>query len=459
MKPNTYEENHELRQDQQRLFPQSATNPLRRIRSRCRNVEILSDQDISQEQRKAVRDILRAMLDSPQFQKSKRYPALLKYIVLRTLDKDFGALKERIIGTALFGRPVDYDTNNDPEVRIVAGEVRKRIAMYFEEHPESPVRIDLPVGGYIAEFDFNACGSEDSTGMDLTDAIALSVPEDLSVAPQHLLDNSAPRFTLRGRRSLLWCAVGCIVASLGVWRYFCSTEREFWPPVLHGNVPVLILAAPNFAESSASGDGLQSSPPLTVLEDDHRPEHQFLMINIMAVADLCNAIQEYRRACQVQSSQYTQLHDIQNRTIVLLGASGNFWTKQLLQPLRYHFADGPPDAYPLPRSTFIVDRRGVARSSQWSFNFNSAPDQVKSDYSIIARFHSDITGGEVIVAAGISRFGTEGAVDYVTSPKSTKELLALAPKNWKGMNVEAVLQTQVVQGRPGHVNVVATQFW
>ena len=92
----------------------------------------------------AVLQQLDRMLRSRHFRNSRRYPAFLAHIVRHRLDGDLDSLKERILGIEVFKRPPDYDTAADPVVRITAGEVRKRIALYYhDEGTEQELRIEL----------------------------------------------------------------------------------------------------------------------------------------------------------------------------------------------------------------------------------------------------------------------------------------------------------------------------
>src|ERR1035437_2209533 len=96
---------------------------------------------------------LDAILASYHFRGSKRYPALLKYVVDAALDGHSGELKERTLGVEVFGRDPNYDTSADPVVRFSASEVRKRIAQYYHDNGKgSRLRIELPLGSYMPEF-------------------------------------------------------------------------------------------------------------------------------------------------------------------------------------------------------------------------------------------------------------------------------------------------------------------
>src|ERR1019366_7763721 len=101
----------------------------------------------------AVLRELHEILASHHFSNSKRYPAMLKYIVENTLAGKSDHLKERTIGVEVFDRPPTYDTNSDTVVRYTAGEVRKRLLLYYSEHGrDSRIHISLPAGSYIPEF-------------------------------------------------------------------------------------------------------------------------------------------------------------------------------------------------------------------------------------------------------------------------------------------------------------------
>ncbi|HEX8713794.1 MAG TPA: hypothetical protein VF730_18110, partial [Terracidiphilus sp.] len=105
------------------------------------------------QEREVILSELRQVLASPHFCNSKRYPALLEYVVEHVLAGSSEMLKERTLGVEVFGRRPDYDTNADTVVRYTASEVRKRLLLYYSELHDTPaVRISLPPGSYIPEF-------------------------------------------------------------------------------------------------------------------------------------------------------------------------------------------------------------------------------------------------------------------------------------------------------------------
>ena len=108
---------------------------------------------LSPEQVVSVRKALEEVISSDTFTGSKRCQDFLRLVVDHALAGDLDALRERMIGVEMFGRPVDYDTSNDGVVRVRATEVRKRLAQYYAQAGRaSVVRIEVPSGSYVPEF-------------------------------------------------------------------------------------------------------------------------------------------------------------------------------------------------------------------------------------------------------------------------------------------------------------------
>jgi tetratricopeptide (TPR) repeat protein/TolB-like protein len=101
-----------------------------------------------------IRTHLDQILQTRDFAEYPRSRALLKYVVEETLDGRADGLKEAIIGIAVFGRDPGYDTKSDSIVRTQARRVRERLVQYYASAPAGAVRIGIPKGGYVPEFEF-----------------------------------------------------------------------------------------------------------------------------------------------------------------------------------------------------------------------------------------------------------------------------------------------------------------
>lgn len=427
--------------------------------------------EVSAEQRDAILGTLHSVLDSTHFRKSKRYPALLEFVVLNALEDDAEPPKERTVGMKVFGRPGDYDTSSDPVVRIAAGEVRRRLALYFGENPTAPVRIDLPAGSYKAEFYFR---SKAGNGMSLTPQgvpLPVSEPSPLPseggeyLGPANkttlLEPASAPRNTSSyparlSTRSRVKVLVGVLVVlaaviGTGFWSYWHGrTRQDFWSPLLASNQPVQLLVGQNKAVAGMTAKNRQekeaygpAGPPHLVIDD------------AIVAAQICGTIRKYERDCEISPGDPVNAEQLQNKPVVVVGGFNNSWSTLLLGPLRYTIRNDHPNGA-VVRS--VVERTANGEVLLRNMDEKSTSDLSK-DYAIIARFRSDITDGMVVVVAGMGIPGTRVAGEYVTSPEKMREVLARAPKGWQGVNVEAVLEVNLVKGNPGRSEVIATDFW
>src|ERR1017187_2848932 len=93
---------------------------------------------------------LERLLNSSHFRGSRRSSAFFQYVVQKSIDGSAGSLKERTIGIDVFHREPSFDTSADGIVRVVASEVRKRRAQYYQEPGHNlELDIDRPPGSYI----------------------------------------------------------------------------------------------------------------------------------------------------------------------------------------------------------------------------------------------------------------------------------------------------------------------
>lgn len=103
-----------------------------------------------------VKACMQDIVASSTFSRSGRLRAFLSYVVERELAGEAHLLKGYSIGIDVFQRPVDFDAGTDPLVRVQAGKLRKLLELYYEsEGAAVPLRIRLPLGSYVPEYQWS----------------------------------------------------------------------------------------------------------------------------------------------------------------------------------------------------------------------------------------------------------------------------------------------------------------
>ena len=391
-----------------------------------------------------VRSEMERILASALFRGSHRCQSLLRRITEQTLAGDTDSLKERTLGIEVFGRPADYDTSQDPVVRASAAEVRKKLAQYYQEAGhEAGTRIELPAGSYIAEFRF---------------------------APARQVAVAAPARPLR--RYVL--AAGTILAAgllvlaftltLASWRR--SDLDQLWDPVLKAPGPVLVCvglqAAYNLrsAEAQAVIQGVvppsrAPAPPREIGEDDLVlfRDRYVALDDAVCLVRVTSLLERYRKPYRIRADRFTSFADLRDTPAVLIGAFDNPWTLRAAGQLRFTFSkDSEHD-------TDMVHDRQHPENTEWKLT-NSWPNwDIPIDYAIASRILDPATDRPVIIAAGLTQFGTIGAGEFLSNPDYFVEAARQFPKGWQKKNLQIVLQVPVVNRISGRPRVLATQVW
>ncbi len=100
-----------------------------------------------------VREHLKSLLQSSQFDASGRSRDFLTYVVDEALAGRGENLNQAVIAVAVFGRKADFDPILDPIVRVQAGRLRRSLERYYLLTGDAgAIRIELPRGGYAPAF-------------------------------------------------------------------------------------------------------------------------------------------------------------------------------------------------------------------------------------------------------------------------------------------------------------------
>lgn len=100
--------------------------------------------------RAALEDILRW----DEIARSGQLAKFLSYIVEAKLRGEGDAIKAYSIAVDVFGRSPSFDPQSDPIVRVQARRLRSLLDQYYNQADDfGPVRIHLPLGRYVPEFE------------------------------------------------------------------------------------------------------------------------------------------------------------------------------------------------------------------------------------------------------------------------------------------------------------------
>ena len=369
---------------------------------------------------RAVREQLDRLLVSSPFCNSKRYPAMLRYVVEQALEGKTRDLKERTIAVDVFGRSPSYDAGMDPVVRTSAAEVRKRLAQYYHEPAHgSEIRIELPVGSYVPEF-----------------KRAPAVPASRADAPVAGVA-SKPR--------LAWIVVTAAVTLIalgGAWvklRPQHSELDQFWSPIMTSGGKVLVCAAtagvPARSKNSATPGWIGWSDTVT-------------LARVAGFLELRGSSVQYCREDQAT------FNDFQLMPSVLIGGLNDQWALRFMEGLRFQFRqDG---------TVYWISDREHPESRDWSVEATSFLENGrfrKRDYAVISRIHNLRTGKFTVTVAGLRGTGTVAAGKFLVEPTYLREAVKMLPANWSTRNVQFVLSTEVIDGNPGPPHILTSVVW
>jgi len=411
---------------------------------------------------------LERIVRSKHFRNSKRYPTFLRFVVERTLAGKTETLKERTLGVDVFARPNHYDTNGDPIVRVTAGEIRKRIAQYYQEPGhEEELRIELPLGSYVPHFLPAPHASQIAKHDHLRDRseILVAVAPDLD---REMLRPEAVGLTAkqsvgleRRKRAFLFSFLFVLITAAtlgGILLQNHLTDRGinyFWQPIIASGTPALIVIGvhsldergqddPTKIQANSIRDG-QENMLAAMVRSDMVP-----VSDIVSYSGITDLLTRRTHVYRTKGSTDTTFEDLRQGPVILMGGLDNIWTKRLIASLRFSFY----------ASTQLESEIRDSKDSShvWKFNNMQLVSGDSRDYAVVASYFDSTIGQHVLIVAGIGKAGTQAAAEFVTSDQDLKSWLT-QEKVPRGKNVELVLSTEILDGQPGPPHVVASSIW
>jgi hypothetical protein len=420
-------------------------------------------------------------MESAPFRSSQQCRGFLSYVVTHTLNAEDGSLRERVIGNAVFGRPPDYDTSDDPVVRLRASEVRKRLAQFYQSLEQPPeVTIQIPPGSYKATFFWGRAdlalhddehlivvGPQGSL-LPPEEAPALLALQNGELATVRTVEESNWRVPTRW----LWVLLA-IVALVGIAATLVHVQqagreravRDFWQPLLSSPKPVLISVGSNAVyrvsdevadqyghDHHLEGSGMEFFPDLgldTTMRSSgmHPAPDSFVALgDVAAISVTVSNLTRMQKAFQERFSNDISFAEIRSSPTVLVGGFNNPMTRELTKNLRFFFVS----------RNRIQDRERPERA--WVLRASQDGHDTE-DYAIISRLLSQDGSSSLVSVAGLGQYGTLAATEFVFEPERLREFERSAAKDWRQHNLQILLHIKVSDFKPAPGEVVAVHIW
>ena len=457
------------RYERVRLAGRRGTTDLTLITDRPPRRELTSDQVA------AVHAELIAIFESESFATSRRCRDFLECVVELCLAGDYESLNERFLGVKLFNRAVDYETATDSIVRVRANDVRRRLMQYYSlPRPDSKVRIGMNAGGYVPEFHWpipasSVVGEFHGSPSQQAASVVLSPP-----APGVEQENeSSNRVSDSIQSRPLWWSWVVILSSIlllcaGTVLFFVirgeriSSLDTFWEPVVDATgQPVLDLPTTDTFQLTMNpmrtlsplGD-LQPGQSLNLTTGDFIGFHDWhvSLPVLQATLSVALALDHRGKAPLVRVGTDLRRDELRGHPIIAIGSFSNPWIEENTNRLRFTFDRGASDR-DIPR---IRDSQNPQRS--WSLP-HTYPGPQSVDYAIITRTFDPVTKVPFVSLAGLHSFGNQIAGEFVSQDASWREIVRRAPKGWRNMNLQILLEADIVGTTPSSPRIVDVYFW
>jgi hypothetical protein len=356
------------------------------------------------------------VLNSSAFASSKRCQEFLRYVVCATVEGRAGSIKERTIALEVFGKGIQFEPSEDSLVRVKAREVRKRLAEYYESKPNSQLRIDMPVGGYVPQI-----------VTDIMPVVSVnSVPAKVVAGEKHF-----------DRRRALWLMGGALGVLGGASLARTIYRRNdplgmLWEPVFATKKPLLIFSPLLPTPTGEMTDRVGMGTSVAVSRASEFLTKKDYSYSLRYGADLT----------------FAQLRE---QPSLLLGGFSSEWSQRLFKNLRFKLL-----AVGTSPGSYVFDAQKNQQLGDTVITKNGFTDH---DFAILARLFDAQSGQIIMLAAGISTFGTESAAEFLFKPELFEQIVKQAPKKWESKNFEAVISTSVIGTTPSSPRLVDTYFW
>lgn len=441
-----------------------------------------------------VRQALEAVLSSKYFSHSPQKRKFLRLICDFYLNNRVKELNEYLLGRDVFNRGANYHPADDPIVRVVAHDVRKKLEMYYQgEGVDDAIRLQIPIGSYEPQFTRRQSPHLEIAPLASTELMAVETPFVETIA-----DGAPPAEMMAPpNRYPIW-ALGCgAVLLAGALVFFALSNRDLrrqmqaaearkieplsnavWGTFLKKTDPtLLVLSNPlsclivagtdpqvqgkrsvelNAAQAAELTRFAQASRSTVISNITSTPRLIFSLDTFTGVGEavglyrLTDLFRSADRSLVLKQSRTVSAEDLKNHDVILLGGFlSNDWTGKL--PVTEDFVH--------TAGAMIENRHPQSGEEQmYRPRFNRQNGDLVEDYALITVKPNIMYENIVMVLAGSHSAGTQAAAEYVTSKnyltEFTERLRQVGAADGTPKYYQALLKVGVENGIPTTISLV-----
>jgi hypothetical protein len=384
------------------------------------------------------------IVNSPVLQNSEALCTLLKFLARRSLEAPEVPLKEHQIATVVFGRSLDFDPRLDSTVRVQMSRLRAKLAEYYNNAGrDDSIVVEIPKGSH---------------GVTFRERKAPPVPAPVpAVAPPPVI----PAL----RNPWKWAALGllAVVVALGVLLgtrppepgQAASTRADgplvmFWRGFLQSSEePLIVFSNAEFVGRPETG--LRYYRP----DQDASAsvfDHYTGVGEVISIHELDQVFARLGRPVQLKRGRLLSWDDAKNRDVVFLGSpSENLSLRELSMGREFRFET----VTEAPRKGDLGIANLHPAPGEAAIYLGSRELPITEDYAVV-ELAPGPTSARILMLAGTTTFGTQGAVEFVCDPEHVRDLLPRVSDHAGGLvPFTALLRIRVSRGVPVDSALVA----